>query len=50
MKVLEDKLFEREKENEIQLINLKERMSKLREEEVEELKNQLKKNDENFQI
>ena len=50
MIVLKDKLFEREKENEIQLINLKERMSKLREEEVEELKNQLKKNDENFQI
>ena len=44
MKTLEDKLFEKEKQHEIELINLKERMSKIREEEVDELKKQIKRN------
>ena len=49
IKTLEEKIFEKEKENEMELINLKERMSKIREEEVEELKQQIKNNEQSFQ-
>lgn len=48
IKQIEDKLFEKEKEHEIELINLKERMARIRDEEVEGLKQQINRIEDSF--